>query len=404
MLITSITIFSLTRINTFLRSVSRCLALAMIFSLLGCAAQSSGSSSAGASDTSVSASGKSSTNTSNRLGAAEPTPETLPPNAPADDLAASGTRSEVRQFAKELAVSRNLPEASILGLLNEARYSATVAKFIAPAVSGQVIPPKSWQTYRGRRLDQVTISQGRAFIKQNATTLDQATERYGVPGHIIAALIGVETLYGRNQGNFRVLDALATLAFDYPDPNRPERAALFRNNLADLIELDLTGKLNARTLKGSYAGAVGIPQFMPSSIKRFAVSAQGNKKLDLNNNPADAIMSVANYLVEHGWVRGIPVFAPVLLPSNAATLVDGGLKPTLDWPQLKVAGASLEPGASAQQAWARVALGVVDLPEQAAGTAEFRTATPNFFALTQYNHSYFYAAAIADLSEALVRR
>jgi membrane-bound lytic murein transglycosylase B len=251
----------------------------------------------------------------------------------------------------------------------------------------------------------VTIGQGREFMKANATALEQAEKRYGVPQQIIAALIGVETLYGKNMGNFRALDALATLGFDYPDPNRPERAEMFRNNLADLIELDLTGKVNARILKGSYAGAVGIPQFMPSSIKRFAVSAAGAQQIDLIGNRADAIMSVANYLVEHGWQRGVPVFAPVVLPTDAAKLVDGGLKPTLDWPQLKAAGASLAPNQPAgTQPWMRVALGVVDLVEETKGTAEFRTATPNFFALTLYNHSYFYAASITDLAAALVSK
>lgn len=332
------------------------------------------------------------------------TDEVMPTGAPAGPLAASIKRPEVQRFAKELASSRNLSEPAILNLLDEARYSPTVAKLIAPVATGQPRPPKSWQTYRSRRLDPITISQGRVFMQANAAALDRATKRYGVPQSIIAALIGVETLYGKNMGNFRALDALATLAFDYPDPTRPERATMFRNNLADLIELDLTGKINARTLKGSYAGAVGIPQFMPSSIKRFAVSADGGLQINLSSNRADAIMSVANYLMEHGWERGIPVFAPVVLPNGAEKLVDGGLKPNLDWQQLQAAGAKVslhpDPG-SHSTAWMSVALGVIDLPEEDIGTVELRTATPNFFAITQYNHSYFYAAAITDLAAAL---
>jgi len=332
------------------------------------------------------------------------TDEVMPTGAPAGPLAASIKRPEVQRFAKELASSRNLSEPAILNLLDEARYSPTVAKLIAPVATGQPRPPKSWQTYRSRRLDPITISQGRVFMQANAAALDRATKRYGVPQSIIAALIGVETLYGKNMGNFRALDALATLAFDYPDPTRPERATMFRNNLADLIELDLTGKINARTLKGSYAGAVGIPQFMPSSIKRFAVSADGGLQINLSSNRADAIMSVANYLMEHGWERGIPVFAPVVLPTGAEKLVDGGLKPNLDWQQLQAAGAKVslhpDPG-SHSTAWMSVALGVIDLPEEDIGTVELRTATPNFFAITQYNHSYFYAAAITDLAAAL---
>jgi membrane-bound lytic murein transglycosylase B len=331
--------------------------------------------------------------------------EKQPLNAPKDGLAASSQRPEVRKFAQNLASTRNLSETSILKLLDEARYSATVARLIAPVATGQPRAPRSWQTYRARRLDPITVGQGREFMKANAAALELAEKRFGVPQQIITALIGVETLYGKNMGNFRALDALATLGFDYPDPKRPERAEMFRNNLADLIELDLTGKVNARILKGSYAGAVGIPQFLPSSIKRFAVSATGAQQIDLISNRADAIMSVANYLVEHGWQRGVPVFAPVILPANPAKLVDGGLKATTDWPQLKAAGASLAPNQPAGiQPWMRGALGVIDLVEETKGTTEFRTATPNFFALTLYNHSYFYAAAITDLAAALVSK
>jgi membrane-bound lytic murein transglycosylase B len=365
----------------------------------GCASQS---------NSSASGDGKPATNGSQSTGQSasrDADPDLQPPGAPKNGLAASTQRPEVRKFAQNLASTRNLSEPSILKLLDEARYSATVARLIAPVATGEPRAPRSWATYRARRLDPITIGQGRAFMKANATALDQAEKRYGVPQQIIAALIGVETLYGKNMGNFRALDALATLAFDYPDPSRPERAEMFRNNLADLIELDLTGKVNARVLKGSYAGAVGIPQFMPSSIKRFAISASGIQQIDLISNRADAIMSVANYLVEHGWQRGVPVFAPVILPADAAKLVDGGLKPTMDWPQLKAAGATLAANQPAgTQSWMRGALGVVDLVEESKGTAELRTATPNFFAITMYNHSYFYAAAITDLAAALVSK
>ncbi len=312
-------------------------------------------------------------------------------------------RATMQRFGTDLAKSRNLSEPAVQKLLAEARYNPTVVRIVSPPAAGVARASRSWIAYRKRFVEPIRINQGRAFMQQYDAELNRAAERYGVPQNIIAAIIGVETIYGKNQGSFRVLDALATLGFDYPDPARPDRAEMFRDQLADLIELDLAGRLDARTLKGSYAGAVGIPQFMPGSIKRFAVSAQGATQIDLTNNAADAIMSVANYMVEHGWQRGLPVFAPVQLPTSSAKLVDGGLKANLDWPQLKAAGARLTPGAK-DGAWMRGALGVVDLPEEAAGTVEFRTATPNFFAITQYNHSYFYAASVADLAAALDKR
>lgn len=312
-------------------------------------------------------------------------------------------RAALRQFGVELASSRQLSEKGVLSLIEDARYNPTVIRIVTPPAAGQPKTPRSWASYRGRFVEPIRINQGRAFMQQYAPELDRATKRYGVPQSIIAAIIGVETLYGKSQGNFRVLDALASLGFDYPDPKRPDRAVMFQGQLADLIELDLNGRLDARSVKGSYAGAIGIPQFMPGSIKRFAVSATGAKSIDLSNSMPDAIQSVANFLVEHGWQRGLPVFAPVTLPVSADKLVDGGLKPNLDWPQLRAAGAKLAPGAKAT-AWSRGPLGVIDLPEEAAGRVELRTATQNFFTITQYNHSYFYAASVADLAQALENR
>ncbi|MDO9026151.1 lytic murein transglycosylase B [Zwartia sp.] len=322
---------------------------------------------------------------------------------PAGGHTQASRQAAMRQFGSELATTLKLSEPAVLKLVEDARYNPTVIRIVTPPAAGQPRIPRSWATYKGRFVEPIRINQGRAFMTQYATELDRAAQRYGVPQSIIAAIIGVETLYGKSQGNFRVLDALASLGFDYPDPKRPDRAAMFRGQFADLIELDLTGRLDARSIKGSYAGAIGIPQFMPGSIKRFAVSADGNTSIDLSTSMPDAIASVANFLVEHGWQRGLPVFAPVILPSSAGKLVDGGLKPNLDWPQLRAAGAKLAPGAR-ETAWSRSPLGVIDLPEESTGSVELRTATQNFFAITQYNRSYFYAASVADLAKALETR
>jgi membrane-bound lytic murein transglycosylase B len=339
----------------------------------------------------------------------------LVPEAKATGQGRGFKRSEIERFGHDLAVSRKLNEAQVQKLLTEARYNPTVYRLLAPPTPSQKAPTRSWQTYRSRVVEPVRIAQGRQFMQEYESALKRASQRYNVPKEIIAAIIGVETGYGRNQGNFSVLDALTTLAFDYPDTTRPDRIEMFRNQLADLIELHQVGKVNARTLKGSFAGAVGIPQFMPTSIKLFAVSAQGRDNVDLSQNIDDAIFSVANFLVAHGWQPGLPVFAPVKLPANPAKLVDGGLKPTLDWTQLQAAGSSVSgapiqanpsipPATDKTRSWMHTALGVIDLPEQAAGTTEFRVATPNFFTITQYNRSYFYAASVADLAAALTKR
>ncbi len=346
--------------------------------------------------------------------AARPSPEPSSGNAPirigparpADAPAAASTptgalRPDARGYAEQLAAERGLALEPVVAALESARYNATVARLIAPSPPGRKVW-RSWITYRARFVEPKRINWGLQFWEENQTLLTQAAQRYGVPASIIASIIGVETLYGRNMGSFRVLDALATLAFDYPDPAKPERAEMFRGQLGDFITLALQDKL-ALDARGSYAGAIGMPQFMPGSIKRYAVDGDHDGHIDLANSVADSVMSVGNFLVEHGWQRGLPVFAPVILPPDPSALASGGLQPTQTWASLRAAGARLAPGAQAD-GWQDRPLGVVDLVEEARGTVQYRTATPNFFALTQYNRSYFYATAVADLAAALEAR
>src|SRR3546814_473402 len=153
---------------------------------------------------------------------------------------------------------------------------------------------------------------------------------FRVPPSIFGAIIGVETMYGRNTGNFRVLDALATLGFSYPDPSRPERSQLFRDQLADLIQLDYEKKLSATEVMGSFAGAIGLPQFMPGSLIRYAADGDNDGRIDLRYSVDDAITSVARFLRLHGWMPGLPVFAPATLPRDPQAMVVGGLHPSYD--------------------------------------------------------------------------
>lgn len=341
-------------------------------------------------------------NTAIRIGPSTPTPGSeLPDDAPATLTASGALRPEVRTFVEELAAERNLPLNPMVKALESSRYNATVSRLIAPAPPGKKIW-RSWLTYRSRFVEPKRIGWGVEFYNENRDLLNQAAQRFGVPAPIIASIIGVETLYGRNMGNFRVLDALATLAFDYPDPNKPERATMFRGQLADFLTLVMKDKLELET-RGSYAGAIGMPQFMPTSIMHYAVDGDDNGHIDLTNNTQDAIMSVGSFLAQHGWQRGLPVFAPVVLPADPTALVDGGLEPKQSWTTLSAAGARLQPGASAA-GWGTQPLGVVDLVEEARGTAQYRVGTPNFFALTKYNRSYFYATSVADLASEIEAR
>lgn len=305
--------------------------------------------------------------------------------------------ASIQDYAHEVAQTRNIPQQRVEVILKQARYDATVARLMTPS---KIRIRRSWVTYRNRFVEPIRIKKGLSFWKQHQNTLDTAYQTYGVPPSVITAIIGVETIYGEQMGNFRVLDALATLGFSHPDSKRPERSQLFRDQLADLILLDYQKKLDALQVQGSFAGAMGFPQFMPGSLLRYAVDGDNDGKIDLIYNIDDAIMSVANFLRLHGWIAGLPIFAPVDLPAQPAALVKGGLDPSLTWDTLLQAGASVKGTTSAIQ-WQHHGLGVVDLLDEPRKLAEYRTGTPNFFAITHYNRSYFYATSVADLADAL---
>lgn len=312
-------------------------------------------------------------------------------------------RPEVQAYAQTVAQDRNLPPESVRALIAQAERLPVAIRLMTPPEPGKPVAPKNWATYRNNFVEPIRINAGKAFMAEHEEMLQTAESRFGVPANIIAAIIGVETLYGQYMGNYRVLDALTTLSFDYPDPVRADRIEMFQGQLADFIELHYQGKVDANRQLGSFAGAMGIPQFMPTSLKLWAVSSDPRQThIDLEHNVNDAILSVANFLKVHGWIAGLPVFAPVDLPAEAGELVDGGLTPRLDWTQLKAAGATLTPGAQLGT-WADYPLGVINLPLPTQNMVQYRTATPNFFALTQYNRSYFYATAVADLAQALVK-
>ncbi len=321
-------------------------------------------------------------------------------------LASGALTPDIQAYAREVSQVRGVPLDHVEALLKSAQYNAAAARLMAP--SGARVR-RSWVTYRNRFVEPVRIKAGQQFWAQNKPALDQASRDYGVPPSIIVAIIGVETIYGRNTGNFRVLDALATLGFRYPDDSRPERSQLFRDQLADLIQLDYEKKLNAQEVTGSFAGAMGLPQFMPGSLMRYAADGDRDGRIDLEYSADDAIASVARFLRLHGWVPGLPVFAPATLPQNPETLVVGGLYPTHDWAQLQSQGAQARnsaanasrQGAAGHPSWQQYKLGVVNLPDEPRHTVEYRLGTPNFFAITHYNRSYFYAASVADLAQAL---
>ena len=306
----------------------------------------------------------------------------------------------VDAFISDMSARYDFDEAALHALFARVSYSATAVKLVTPSPSPSV---KNWRVYQSRFLDQVRINAGVRFWRANQATLQRAYEEFGVPPEVVVGIIGVETIYGRFMGNFRVLDALTTLSFDYPNTaNRADRQATFRKNLEDYLVWTRDSQIDPTTVLGSYTGAIGIPQFLPSSIVQYAVSYDGNKQIDLRTSQADAIGSVANYLRQNGWENGRPVVWKIGTDAGslgvAQAAADG--KPEPHWPldQLLRAGLLLnEPGVDiAPEAGTPVT--VVDLPSPGRGT-EFMLGLKNFYVLTRYNRSFFYALAVYQLGE-----
>ena len=356
----------------------------------------------------------------------------------------------VNEFIDQVVARNGFNRAEVEALLKQTHYVESAIQLMKPAPPGR---PKNWRAYRARFVEPVRINAGVAFWNQHADALVRAEAKYGVPAEIIVGIIGVETVYGRNTGSFRVMDAVTTLAFAYPNtPNRDARMAYFRGELENTLLFARESGVDPFSLLGSYAGAIGWPQFMPGSIRQFAVDFDGDGKIDLRNSPVDAIGSVANFLVQHGWKAGMPIVFPASLrpvpevrarlpapagdnldrpvaatdatainqtgnaTADAATMPSTAAAPQVAEqptrePWQKFIAQSLEAkysetelragGVVAGMALpAALRFGLVDLQNGTEPT-EYWLGTDNFFAITQYNRSFFYAMSVVDLGRAV---
>ena len=277
-----------------------------------------------------------------------------------------------------------------------------------PRVEKLVLPPaspvaKDWGAYRARFIEPVRIQAGRRFWQQHQTTLERAEREYGVPASLIVGIIGVETLYGQNTGNFRVLDALGTLAFHFPQahPRATERQTFFRSELEQFLLLAFRSGADPSSVRGSYAGAMGLPQFMPSSWAKFAVDFDGDGRIDLFGSPADAIGSVANYFKAFQWRPGMPTHYPVTLTpgqTDMDSLMAPDILPTFNVTTFTAKGAALEGAALTHPG----PLALIEL-RNGPNAPSYVAGTENFYAITRYNWSSYYAMAVIELSEAVAR-
>ena len=304
------------------------------------------------------------------------------------------------QAADEIATRRGLDPAWVRHTIGQAHYSAQAAKFILPPAVGT---PKNWAAYRSRFVEPVRLAAGVKFWRAHRKDLQRAERDTGVPASLIVGVIGVETLYGQHVGNFRVLDALATLAFDFPaeHPRAAERSAFFKTELEQLLSLSQRTGTNPLRWRGSYAGAMGLPQFMPSSWARYAVDFDGDGRIDLFASPADAIGSVANYFKAFNWQAGMPTHYPVRLDPDKLdldALLAPDILPTFNVANFQAKGAILEGAALAHNG----KLALIEL-QNGAEPPSYVAGTDNFYAVTRYNWSSYYAMAVIELGQAVER-
>ncbi len=331
---------------------------------------------------------------------AKNTKKNVPLSSTQDQAYAS--REEVMRFADDVAERRNLDKEWVRQAIGQARFIPTVQRLMRPMQpSSSGVVWKNWRVYRSRFIDPVRIQAGVKFWRENATTLERAEAEFGVPAEIIVGIIGVETIYGRDMGTFRVMDALATLAFDFPKTPKRDRTAFFRDELEQFLSLKNRTGIDPLELRGSYAGAMGLGQFMPSSWVKYAIDFDGDGKVDLFNSKADAIGSVANYFKAFGWKTGQPTHYPVSFDAarlDKEALLAPDILPTFSPENFQAKGAVLTGAALTHIG----PLALIELqngdPVASPSNAQLYLAgTENFYVITRYNWSSYYALSVIEL-------
>ncbi|MGA4632463.1 lytic murein transglycosylase B [Pseudomonas solani] len=294
---------------------------------------------------------------------------------------------QVAEFVAEMTRDYGFAGEQLVSLFREVERKQA----ILDAISRPAERVKPWKEYRPIFITDARIQKGVDFWNKHADALARAEKEYGVPAQVIVAIIGVETFYGGNTGSYRVIDALSTLGFDYPP-----RADFFRKQLKEFLLLAREEQVDPLTLKGSYAGAMGLPQFMPGSFRAYAVDFDGDGHIDIWNNPVDAIGSVASYFKRHGWVAGEPVVSRAQVRGDQAEQgLTEGLDPVKNVGELRALG------------WAsgdalRDDLAVTAFRLDGVDGMEYWMGLPNFYVITRYNRSVMYSMAVHQLSESLV--
>jgi len=326
---------------------------------------------------------------------AQGSPDKRAARSNAQQTKAYGRRGDVIAAARSIALEQALEPEWVEATLAQARFVPSVAQLIMPGASPMA---RNWNAYRARFVEARRIEAGARWWRDNESWLGLAEEQFGVPAEIVVGIVGVETFYGRDTGGFRVLDALATLSFDFPS-GRSDRSGFFRSELGQFLKLARREGWDATTVLGSYAGAMGLPQFMPSSVLNYAIDFDRDGRVDLANSSADVIGSVARFLAEHGWRRGMPTHYAIEPPSeiiDRALLLVPDVVPSFSAAQMVERGARLDESAMQHEG----PLALIELLN-AEPPPHYVAGTQNFYALTRYNASSYYALAAIELGRAV---
>lgn len=291
-------------------------------------------------------------------------------------------------FVDKVVEKHSFDRDWVVGILRQAEKKQS----ILDAMSRPAESVMTWGRYRKIFIQDSRVKQGAEFWREHADTLARAEKEFGVPAEMIVGIIGVETRYGRNKGSYRVIDALATLGFDFP-----RRSTFFLGQLEQYMLMVREQDFDPLSFKGSYAGAMGFGQFIPSSYRAYAVDFDDDGQTDIVNNPVDAIGSVANYFAKHGWRKGETVVRPAVLTEPVdQSLFNAGLKPVKTLAELKAGGIGIDrPLAPAMKATA--------MKMDGAKGDEYWVGLHNFYVITRYNHSAMYALAAYQLSQQIAQ-
>jgi membrane-bound lytic murein transglycosylase B len=299
-------------------------------------------------------------------------------------------RPEIREFVESTAAAQKMQQLDVYRLLAQAEPQPKIIE----AMNKPAEKVASWYQYRERFMTEQRVAEGTQFMLEHRARLEKAHQETGVAPEYVVAIIGVETFYGRITGKYRVLDALATLAFDYP-----ARATFFREELAQFIALSREESVDPLTALGSYAGAMGAPQFMPSSYRRYAVDGGNDRQRNLFADWDDIIASVANYFKSYGWQKDGPVLAEAVLQPDAPVTADpGNLALNETVASLKAKGVEFDPAQQPQTT------PVLLVPAEEPNGPAYRVGFKNFEVITRYNRSVRYAMAVHDLATTIAGR